>query len=370
MCQKEIIRAALALCALFMVSGSAGTSGPLYSIIDLGTLGGSTSVALGINNLGQVVGSADDVSGKRRAFLWQNGTMTDLGTLPGANYSEAWDINNLSVVCGGSSGSGSAWTPFVWDNGVMTQLPHLSGAPTGDTTAFALNDSAQIVGVSLGTGGFERAVLWQNNTIMDLGTLGGPFSIAWDINANGVIVGKATTASAERAFRWESGTMTDLGTLGGEASDAFGCNNVGQIVGWAQSGGPAYQACAWDGARVENIGVMGGFTASMADAVNNFGYVVGDDSNGVGFLYTPLHGLLFLEALLPSGHGWSQFSPRDINDVGQIVGAATIGGTRHAFLMNPGPVPTLSLTWLFMLAVALVFAGTRLLRRGASQLAH
>src|SRR6202040_3493840 len=61
-------------------------------VIDLGTLGGSESVPIGMNNQGQVIGVAsnptpDPISflgaTQAHAFLWQNGTMQDLGTLGG-----------------------------------------------------------------------------------------------------------------------------------------------------------------------------------------------------------------------------------------------------------------------------------------------
>jgi len=50
-------------------------------------------------------------------------------------------------------------------------------------------------------------------TITDLGTLGGSFSEAHDVNERGQVVGESTTASGEfHAFLWEKGTMIDLGT--------------------------------------------------------------------------------------------------------------------------------------------------------------
>ena len=51
-------------------------------IRDLGTLPGDVgSVGLGANDTGDVVGASLDMSGSPRAFLWQNGVMTDLNTL-------------------------------------------------------------------------------------------------------------------------------------------------------------------------------------------------------------------------------------------------------------------------------------------------
>jgi len=54
-----------------------------YVLTNLGTLGGDTSVPLDINAFGQIVGSASTVCVSERAFLWNNGVITDLGTLGG-----------------------------------------------------------------------------------------------------------------------------------------------------------------------------------------------------------------------------------------------------------------------------------------------
>src|SRR5688500_8724284 len=74
-----------------------------YSVIDLGTLGGSFSQADDINAFGQVVGRSARSSGDRHAFLWQNGVMADLGTLGGAiSSSYANAISDAGHVVGGS----------------------------------------------------------------------------------------------------------------------------------------------------------------------------------------------------------------------------------------------------------------------------
>jgi probable HAF family extracellular repeat protein len=84
---------------------------------DLGTLpGGNYSSATGINNRGQVVGVANDANGLDHAFLFEDGVMTDLGTLPGGSeFSQATGINDRGQVVGYSftaSGSDRAalWT--------------------------------------------------------------------------------------------------------------------------------------------------------------------------------------------------------------------------------------------------------------------
>jgi uncharacterized membrane protein len=44
-----------------------------------------------------------------------------------------------------------------------------------------------------------HAVLWQNGTIKDLGTLGGPDSVAWQINERGEIAGQSYINSTPNA---------------------------------------------------------------------------------------------------------------------------------------------------------------------------
>jgi probable HAF family extracellular repeat protein len=71
---------ALVLLSTFAREGprAAAPPGP-YVVTDLGTFGGiQTAQASDINGAGQVVGAA-----RSHAFLWQNGMLTDLGTLGG-----------------------------------------------------------------------------------------------------------------------------------------------------------------------------------------------------------------------------------------------------------------------------------------------
>jgi probable HAF family extracellular repeat protein len=70
------------------------------SLTALGTLPGRDgSVAFAINDRGQVVGISGTTFGEARAFLWENGKMTDLGTL-GGDFSEASAINDRGQVVG------------------------------------------------------------------------------------------------------------------------------------------------------------------------------------------------------------------------------------------------------------------------------
>ena len=128
----------------------------LYTITDLGTLGGYSSSASGINNAGQIVGTSNTSTGESHAFLYSDGQMQDLGTLGGPS-SYGGSINNAGQVVGRSQiSTNSSYYPFLYSNGQMTALnslldltqtdPALRNSPLMPTS---INDKGQIVAVLL-----------------------------------------------------------------------------------------------------------------------------------------------------------------------------------------------------------------------------
>jgi probable HAF family extracellular repeat protein len=117
------------------------------TVTDLGTLGGIFSIAKGINDHGRIVGSSTLASGEEHAFLLRDGTMTDLGTL-GGTYSLANQINNHGQAVGLSRIASGELHAFLWEEGAMTDLNNLIPAGSGWilVEATAINKAGQIAG--------------------------------------------------------------------------------------------------------------------------------------------------------------------------------------------------------------------------------
>lgn len=190
---------------------------------DIGAGAGDWEVsrAFDINDSGKAVGDYAPEAGRlgileRRAFLWKDGTRSDLGALPGHISSTALAVNG--------EGAAAGW----------------SGSPDAHVA---------------------RAVLWRHGSIQDLGVLpgaansqaldinGGTWVVGWSGAAIGIAVAYDAPGSSEitdpasaRAFLWRHGRMLDLNELmildetGAPASgwvltEAAAINDSGQIAG-------------------------------------------------------------------------------------------------------------------------------------------
>jgi probable HAF family extracellular repeat protein len=246
-----------------------------YKLIDVGTLGGPfTSIIdseqMLLNN-GTLTGESDTSIPDpyapncfvheclvQRAFRWQDGVLTDLGALAGGGSSNSGWINSRGWIAG------------ISQNGTIDPL---TGVPE------------------------TRAVLWKDNEITDLGTLGGYESGAVGMNNGGQVVGAATNLVPDpfsffqfktqlRAFLWERGEMHDLGTLGGPDAFAQYINDQGEVAGFSYTsytpnpvtGIPQIDPFLWENGRMIDLGNLGGTNAGTFGPVfglNNRGQVVG-----------------------------------------------------------------------------------------------
>jgi len=211
----------------------------LYSsgtMTDLGSYGSANSWSwgAGINSYGEVTGNLVFAGSQPfHAFIYSDGSMTDLGTL-GGSYSVGHGINDFGQVTGTADTSNGYGHAFLYSNGTITDLNTLGG---NESYGYRLNNAGQIVGRSDTSNGQIHAFIYSNGTMTDLGSLGGNFSAAYDLNNSAQVVG-ATDVNEDtntHAFIYNNGTMADLNTLipaGAEwtLTEAVGINNSGQII--------------------------------------------------------------------------------------------------------------------------------------------
>jgi len=381
---KSIIVTSIAASSL--LAGLAVAAPPRYTVTDLGTLGGTFSIAFGINNAGQVAGGATLPDGTEHPFLWDDGHMIDAGSLggPGTNGNaggpnargELAALSEISApdpngedFCG--FGTHRICLAAIWQKGTLTPLPTLGG---NNAQALTLNNRGQVIGVAENSThdpscvspqvlDFE-AVVWgpKPGEVRELHPLSGDtVGFALGINDNGQVVGSTGSCAdtplvplvaGPHAVLWQNGTATDLGGLGGtKINVAAAINNRGEVVGAADlpseiPGFPGVQihSFLWtkdDGMR--DLGTLDGDFSSLAagtDGINNHGQVVGSscDSSGNCRAYLWQDNVMMdLNTLIPTDSPLQLLQAWGINDAGEIAGLALVKSTgeAHAFLATP-----------------------------------
>ena len=285
----------------------------------------------------------------------------DLGIM-GYDYSSASSINNNGVVAGNVGLSAKGFSAaFKWENGQTTILPFFDNSSWGYARAYSINDKNEIAGqldyvdwdkpkasIWLSNGEIETSysgaavdinnssqalvagwysvysyLLQNGNTTMILSDEDGiEHHTPSAINDRGQVVGSATIddygSDYSFAYLWENEQLFDLNDLvlnefNGHLSYADDINNLGQIIA---------NGFLYDIGFVTELGFR-------ATAINDNGQIVGRN-----FIYE--NGQLFdLYDLIEPNMDYIDLRVEDINNLGQIVGSATIDGSTHAVLLNP-----------------------------------
>ncbi len=210
------------------------------TLTDLGTLGGLSSEANGINGQGVVVGTSQTADGTMRAFRGTGpNNLQDLGSLVTGGTSQGNGINDVGHVVGTSQVASGGSRAFLYtDADGMKDLGSLIA--NGSSSGFAINSKDQVTGASDTASGFSHAFLYtQGSGMVDIADpLIRGSSVGLGINDAGLVVGRIDLMQGgSRAFLWSPlGGMVDLNdlidpSLGWTLTSATGINNAGQITG-------------------------------------------------------------------------------------------------------------------------------------------
>lgn len=318
-------------------------TGIVYEAVDLGTLGGSTSDAFGVNDLGEVVGIAGAPNFESRGFLWRDGTMHPIPTF-GGSTSAAFGINNQSQVVGYATLDNNQRRAFLYDDGVMTNLGTLGG---NASTALAINEAGVVVGHSLDGAGVQNAFVWQSGVMTALPGLGGSTAEATAINESNLIVGFASSAAGSTlavywTFDGSEWTIHPVSDITSSFYKAFGVGDDGTIIGqFLNTGSAQVRAFSWFDEESTDLGLLAG-NFSTAKAMNST-LIVG---SGSGFTSLPQAiafqdgDILNLNDRLRYSDDWVLNDARAINSEGWVAGSGRHQGVNRAFLLRPVPSST------------------------------
>jgi probable HAF family extracellular repeat protein len=318
-------------------------------------------------SLGAILGPA----GGAGAVTWPLAQgMVDVGALStnpadpaDKGTSHARGLNDLGQVVGdsmvynpGNTGPKNWTHAFLWTAGTgMVDLGTPPGAAaTDNTSATAINNSGQIA-VNYGLPN-SAAYIYAGGQWTKLGMLGSSTAV-YAINQKGETTGAGyatnpTTGEPEwHAVKWSAaGAPAELGQLPGAwwGSQAQAINDFGLVVGWSTTTNECIHAVLWTGpGQMQDLGALlepdpNNFgTDSYATGINNNGAVVGFYSGPAtgglerAFLWTAAGGMVYL-GTLPNGNSSHATA---INDQGQITGWAhgvwqDHGGTPYE-VINP-----------------------------------
>ena len=357
-----------------------------YTIVDLGPVGNSPGTASGVAANGLVAGGAATADGAAmQAMLWYQGQTFNLGKAGvGRPNSVALDVNDRGQVVGQADAvstngaddfcgfkadgfkSASACIPFLWQNGVMKALPTLGGA---NGIANKINNSGQAVGLaetSISDPGCAVArfepVVWEYGGVRKLsisvpGT-SDTYGLAAAINDKGQVAGSSGTCGPfsppaqnylvlNHALLWDrDGTPHDLGNLGGSGglggNHACAVNNRGQVAGHSTvKGNAVFHGFVWTEATgMVDLGTLPGDALSLANGINDAGDVIGA-SIGPGLsTFTAViwdaGGITDLNKLVTSNPGELYLLVANwVSSSGEIVGLGVAADGVHGFLATP-----------------------------------
>lgn len=294
---------------------------PTYSVTRLP----ANLTPIDINNSGTIIGFMSTNFGEH-GFILKHGTVTDLGTLngPTGQFTVPARINASGKVTGWSVLGSGQQRAFLYSDGIMRDLGTLGGE---NSVGNAINDPGMVVGSSeFGSGDARHAFAYWHGTMTDLGTLGGLYSSANAVNNQGVIVGESAISldplPDTHPFKYKNGVMIDLGSLGGTFAAALAINEREQVAGHATLADGSFHLFLHEDGVMKDLGSLGGYYVAPFD-INNRGTIVGiaepAGSSIVAFMFAQGE-FLTIDALIDPALGWNIIFARSINDRGQIVG--------------------------------------------------
>lgn len=245
--------------------------------------GATSSVAEGVNDSGQIVGTYDK-NHRGHGFLYDNGTYQTID-YPNAIFTEALGINNNGEIVGVYWDQSGGIHGFMLINGTFSTLD-FPGAKSTDL--YAVNNQGWVVGNYGMPDGSAGSFLWDGASFTNITYPGSGFTAAFGLNDAGDVVGTYNTASTD-GFLYHNGVYSLISLPGVQLSqkihfiEAIGINNRGDIAGSYIDNTDEFRAFDMKGGNVTTISSI----VARGFAVNNdqelVGYLFAKDATSRGF---------------------------------------------------------------------------------------
>ena len=324
-----------------MQAPNGGAIGYFYngsSIQDIGTLGGNSTLANDLNDVGQVTGTSISPLGTSHAFVWSAASgMIDLR--PGnTGVSQGFAINNRGVATGLANFGGGYAYRWSAANGIENLGALTTG---GESSSFGieLNDAGLITGASSAGNNQRHTFAWTRSggmiditpstTIQD--------ALPVTVAPNGEVGGAYLPAFGSpnypyyQPFLWtRSAGLISLGTAGAIAGGVSAMTRDLRIVGTLTYADDTQRAVSWTrSAGARTLGTLGG-ASSRGIAINSKGQIVGDADNKAGsrraYIWSAQTGMRDLNNhLRRRPPGLVLTGAYGINDNGDIVATSNAG---------------------------------------------
>jgi probable HAF family extracellular repeat protein len=353
MTSSRITKTAIGLFAVSVCSASPAFAAITHHLTELGTLGGNYSTAADINESRQIVGTSELSDGTRRGYLYENGTMQDLGTLSASptGTSSASAINDAGQITGSSRNDfpvyvGSAG--FVYVNGVMQSIVNdVAGMDPADgphiNQGVAINSSGQVAFTTQ----WETAGIWMAGVGIEYGG-----TQAVGINDSGTFIYSDNNYCGGTYALYQGATITigdsDCGNPFSEDTYS-GVNNNDIAFGSVFHQGGCSITCYDD----EVTGLVYDLAAGTQTFIIGMDDIL--DMNDAGMMVGTFDGraamsdgssTIYIDEILNMG-GWASLDAvTGINENGDLVGyGTTTSGETQAFMATVVPIP--AAVWLF-----------------------
>ena len=281
--RSSFLLAAFAL-ALLLLPCTAGAQSGIYTAITYDYPGAQqdSTIGLGVNDNGAIVGQYADANSVVHGFLLSGGTYTSL-TVPGSGATYAWGINLSGVISGYYVDGGGGNHGFTYIGGSFSTIDY--PGTSGLTQVYGINNSGEIAGSYTDSGGNQHGFTSSGGSFTTIDYPGATTTIATGVNNAGLIAGTYIDSGGDKGFLYNGSTFTSIDF-----------NGIGRTTVWG---------------------------------VNNSGYAAGLFNQSASFIYSAGRYVLVVSPSNAVVFG--------INNLGQIVGYYFVSSAYHGFLGTPVP---------------------------------